>query len=217
MQKARKTRPIMNAVRMAWDLNIKAMPTSLIWSVSVWFVIETHSMLARFIAVTIANIVVLLSGVIIAKSLHPLHAESWKVWFFDSFSWKVLFSSGLLLSISLENLSRIHSTSVIWKLISVSSFVSSLFFWIFASAVVVPIRVRSNRSDDQLRSFGIALDYVRVCKPQLATVLIILIFGWPLFFVYAFLALTLAQCITMAATDEMFSQAEPLDQREQVA
>ena len=213
----RKERPTMNAFRMAWDLNIKSMPTSLVWAVSVWFVIETHSMLTRFIAISIANIVVLLSGVIIGKSLHPLHAESWKVWLFDSFSWKVLFSSGLLLTISLENLSRIHSTSVMWKLISVSSFVSSLILWIFASAVLVPIRVRSNRSDDQLRSFGIALDYIRVCKRQLATTFIILIFGWPLFFVYAFLALTLAQCITMAATDEMVAPAELLGQREQVA
>ena len=217
MKKDRTASPIMNASRMAWDLNIKAMPTSLIWAVSVWFIIETHSMLARFIAISIANIVVLLSGLIIGKSLHPLHSESWKVWIFDSFSWKVLFCSGLLLSISMENLSRIHSTSVIWKLISVSSFVSSLILWIFASVVLVPIRVRSNRSDDQLRSFGFALNYIRICKPQLATAFIILIFGWPLFFVYAFLGLTLAQCITMAATNEMFDAAEPLHQREQVA
>lgn len=217
MKKAIRARPIMNALSMAWDLNIKAMPTSLIWAVSVWFVIETHSMLMRFIAVSIANIVVLLSGVIIVKSVHPLHAETWKVWFSDSFSWKVLFFSGLLLSISLENLSLIHSTSVIWKLISVSSFVSSLILWIFASAVLVPIRLSSNRSDAQLKSFGIALDYIRLCKPQLVTAFIILIFGWPFFFVYAFLGLTLAQCVTMAATDEMFAQAETLDKREQVA
>lgn len=218
MKRVRNASPMRHALQMVWDLNIRTMPTAVVWAISFWFVIEPHSMLIRFIAISVANIVAFSSGIFIVKSSHPQQKPSWKVWILDPFSWKALLGTGLILGLSLENLSRTQTSSMAGKLFYLSIFVSSLILWLFVLVVLIPLRVQMKRTEDQLKVLRRAIDYVRYCKPYLLISFSTLLFGWPLFFVYVFLALTFAQCMTLSSSEDIVdASTSPLDMRAHIA
>lgn len=218
MKRVRNASPMRRALQMVWDLNIKTMPTAVVWAISFWFVIETHSILIRFIAISFANLAALSSGILIVKSSHSRERSSWKVWILDSFSWKALLGTGLMLGLSLENLSRTQPSSMAGKLFYLSIFVSSLILWLFVLVVLVPLRVQMKRTEDQLKVLRRAIDYVRCCKPYLLISLSAMLFGWPFLFVYAFLALTFAQCMTLSSNEDIVDASiSSLDMRVHIA
>lgn len=218
MRRIRTFSPIRQALQTVWDLNIKAMPTALIWSISFWFVIETHSLLTRIIAISVANLTVITSGILIVKKARPSQISLWKSGLLDSFSWMSLTGTGLILSLALENLSRVHDSNRIEKLFYLSIFVSSLLLWLIVSVVIVPFRIQIQLSEDRLKVVGRAVDYLRFGKRYLLVSLSILLFGWPFFFIYAFLALTFAQCMTLSSSEEVVDAAvSSLDMRVHIA
>jgi hypothetical protein len=198
MRKIRKPSPIRAALQMLWDVNIKAIPTAVLWSISFWLVIETHSLLTRILAILVASFAAFTSGVILIIASKSKPSPSWKVQLSDSLSWKLLLSTGMVLALALENVWRIHRLTLFGKFFYLSMFVSSLILWLFVCVVLVPIRIHMQR-ENNLRLFEVGILYVWRRLPYLALSLATLLFGWPLLFAYAFVGLTFSQCLTLSS------------------
>jgi uncharacterized membrane protein len=140
MRPERQLSPIRGALQTVWDLNIKAMPSAFIWAASCWFLLDTHSIFVRFLAVLIANLAALFSAIIIVKSERAKLVGSWKVLVGDPYIWKLMGGSGIILSLAIENVWRANHSNSIFKIIYLSIFVSSLIIWLFVTVVLVPIR-----------------------------------------------------------------------------
>ena len=198
MLKIRKPGQVRAAFQMLWDLNIKAIPTAVLWSISFWLVIETHSLLIRVLAILVASFAALASGVILVIVSKSKPRPSWKVQLRDSLVWKLLLGTGMVLALALENVWRIHTLTLFGKFFYLSMFVSSLILWIFVCVVLVPIRIQMQRGSN-FKLFEMGVLYVQQCLPYLALSLVTILLGWPLLIFYAFLGLTFAQSITLSS------------------
>lgn len=75
----------------------------------------------------------------------------------------------------------------------VGIFLAMVFGWLFIGIVVVPIRMQSQIQPDQSFLVKKVLDYVKQSKFSIVIGVGILLLGWPIFFIYIFLALGFAQ------------------------
>lgn len=194
------------------------MPTALIWSISFWFLIETHSLFIRTVAVVVANFAVILSSAVTARSSGSVQKPSFRALIRESSNWKILMVSGLLLDLSLANLQKIESSHWIVKLLFLSLFLSSLIFWLFICVVLVPLSSQGDRSVNDWNPLAIGINYVRFHKQYLLISLSVLLLGWPIFFVYMFLALPFSQCLTLSSIEVQINLSDSsLETREHLA
>jgi len=218
MKKIRRSSPTRGALQIVWDMNIRAIPTALIWSISFWFVLETHSMVLRILAILVANGAALFSGVLIANGSGPNLRSPRKVWLLDPLTWKLLLGTGLILALALENVWKAQASSMTERLFYLSIFISSLILWLFVSVVLVPLRFQMLPSQAVSLVFALSIDHVRRCKPYLLFSFVSLLFGWPFFFVYVFTALTFAQGLTISSSAGInHSSVSSIDLREHLA
>ena len=196
----RITKPssIRSALRALWDLNIQTMPTALVWAVSFWFIIETHSLVIRLAALFLANLATIVSAVLIVKDSPATREPNWKDSILDRFSWAMLMGTGFPLCLALENVSRLHNSNYLQKLIFLSISISCLILWFLAVSLLVPLAVRRDRFEDETIVLAEALGILQHHKRRVFTSLAVLVLAWPIFFVYAFLALTFSQCMTLS-------------------
>ena len=187
---------------MIWDLNIKAFPSAMLWAVSFWFVIESPSLLIRLGALLFANLAVIYSGLILAKRERPRSGITLSRALRDSFVWKVLIPISFILGLALQNARHQESTSVIAKYFYSSIVLSSLVLWLFASVVLIPARAYLGFQGEEITVLSIGMKIIAAHKGTLALSLAILLFTWPLFFIYIFLALTLSQSLTLQIIEE---------------
>ena len=68
-----------------------------------------------------------------------------------------------------------------------------LIGWFFVALVVVPIRLWSQIEGSHVNLLESVLSYLKANKTSVFSGLALLILGWPIFFIYLFLALGLAQ------------------------
>lgn len=207
MLRKSKPSPIRSALRALWDLNVQTMPTALVWAVSFWFILEANSLWTRLIAVCLANLATLVSAVLIVRDSPATKKPEWNDSILDRFSWAILMGTGLPFCLALENVSRLHNTNYLSKVVFLSISLSCLILWLLAVSVLVPLRVRMDRSEDAIAVFAEGLGFLQNKKRRVFTSLSVLTFAWPIFFVYAFLALTFAQCMTLSFFDDTVDAA----------
>ena len=206
------------ALEMVWDLNIRAIPSAMLWAISLWFIIETPSFLIRIAALLLANFAVLLSGSILAKLEKPRSGISILLALRDRLLWKVLFPISMILGLALQNARHQESTTIFAKYFYSSIVLSSLMLWLFASVVLIPARAIQGFHGEEIVLLSIGINFVTEHKGTLALALSILLFGWPFFFVYIFLALTLSQCMILSKIEEALQDsANPLEMRVNLA
>lgn len=200
------------ALEMVWDLNIKAIPSAMLWAISLWFMIETSSLLIRMSALLVADLAILLSGAIVAKYERPMRRNSFHLSLSDPFVRKALLPTSIILGLALQNARHQESSSLFAKYFYSSVVLSSLILWLFVSVVLIPGRAFQGFHGDEIILLATSLNVVKKNKGTLALSLSILLFGWPLFFVYIFLALTLSQCLILPKIEETLQEsANPLE------
>ena len=191
-----------SALEKIWDLNIKAFPSAMVWAVSFWFIIESSSLLIRLGALLTANLAVIYSGLILAKRERPrsgvtlLHALQ------DRFVWKALLPISFILGLALQNVRHQESTTIFAKYFYSSIVLSSLILWLFALVVLIPARAYLGFQGEEITVLSLGMKIISGHKGALGLSLSILLFTWPLFFIYIFLALTLAQSIILSKIEE---------------
>ena len=193
------------ALERIWDLNIKAFPSAMLWAVSFWFIIESASLLIRLGALLFANLAVIYSGLILARREKPRSGVTLSCALHDRFVWKALLPISAILGLALQNARHQESTTVIAKYFYSSIVLSSLILWLFASVVVIPARAYLGFQGEAITVLSLGMRLVARHKGTLALSLSILLFAWPLFFIYIFLALTLAQSLILPKLEEEMS------------
>ena len=190
------------ALERIWDLNVKAFPSAMLWAVSFWFVIESSSLLIRLVALLSANLAVIYSGLILAKREKPRSGVTLSRALHDRFVWKALLPISVILGLALQNARHQESTTVVAKYFYSSIVLSSLILWLFASVVLLPARAYLGFRGEEIAVLSLGMNLVARHKGTLALSISILLFTWPLFFIYIFLALTLAQSLTLPKMEE---------------
>ena len=195
-----------HAFQNVWDLNVKAIPTSLVWAISFWFILESPSLLIKLFAVFTANIAALASALIIMKLERPSLKIDFLSFTRDSLIWKTLHAIGILLVMSLYNVSRQSDAPPIMKLFYVSVALSVLILWIIATVALVPILAKWHASDESSNLLTIVIFLMGLQKRYLILSMSIILFSWPLIFFYVFIALTLSQSLIFSQFSELKDQ-----------
>lgn len=195
-----------HAFQNVWDLNVKAIPTSLVWAISFWFIVESPSLLIKLFAVFTANMAALASALIIMKLERPRLKINFLSFARDPFVWKTLHAIGILLVMSLYNVSRQSDASSIVKLFYVSVALSALFLWIIATVALVPILAKRQANDENSDILTIGIFLMGLQKRYLVLSMSIILFSWPLIFFYVFIALTLSQSLIFSQISELKDQ-----------
>lgn len=203
MSKRGNSSPVRDAFGLLWSLNVKAIPTAIIWAISFWFVIESQSLLIRSFAVLLASMASMVSCGLVANEWSTTSRIQWKKAFSDRFNWKIVGFSGLLIDLSLENLSIVNSRSYLWKIVFLSIFLSCLIIWLSAILVLLPLRTLEDGKVSPLDTFAKALKLVQLRKRYVFLSFAVMIFAWPIFFIYIFLALTFAQCVIISSYGDL--------------
>ena len=191
--------PLRFGLGLLWTLNFKAMPTSLLWAISLFVSIQTKSLFIRLLAISLCGIAAILGGHLIRRTLAPRAGISLAASFRDKINLGALGISGLAFAITLENVSRYSQASRSIRILMVSNFLTVLVVWLFVQVVVVPIRFTTGAGLSAKETFRLALNYITEHRKLLAISLLSLLFGWPIFFFYFLLALTFAQAMTFSS------------------
>ena len=186
------------ALATLWQLNFKVVLTSLVWSVSCIALLETSSLLTRFISLMTANAAVIASAFLIVKSYGTGVVESWRRVFTDKFNWSVLTFTSLCLLLSLENVDRYQKAQSMMRLYVVAIFASMLIGWLLTSILLIPLRIWASSKVDTNSTLAMASDYARKNGISLLLSIGVLLFAWPIFFLYLFLSLAFAQSLVVA-------------------
>ena len=203
MKGQRHPSPIRGAFQLLWDLNVKAVPSAMVWAISFWFVIESHSLVTRSAAVLLASLAAMFSSALIINESGTSTSVSWKNAMKDRFSWKIVAACGLLLDLSLENLAIADSRSYLAKLLFLSIFLSSLILWLYAVLIIVPLRTQGQGKEVPLDTVARSLNFIRLRKRDAVVSISVVFFAWPIFFVYVFLGLTFAQCVIVSSYGDL--------------
>jgi hypothetical protein len=176
-----------------WNLNFSIATISLVWSVSCIALIQVESLLVRLIAIIFANFAIVASSYLIMRSLYRKVAPTWQVVIRDRFIWAALFLTGTCLVLALENIHKYQEHSGWMRIYVVGIFFSMLVGWLFVAIVVIPLRVWSLMQENYTYSLKNTFDYSKENKFSVLLAFAIIIFCWPIFFIYLFLALGFVQ------------------------
>lgn len=180
---------------MVWDINIRAIPSAMLWAVSLWFVIESNSLLLRIAGAFLADCAVLFSAILLAKMRGAQSKIALSQSLRDPFAWKTLLPISLILCLAIQNARHQESSTVIAKYFYSSIVLSSLVLWLIASVVFIPVRASQNFHGEEVVALTAGIIFIKGHKWTLFLSVSVLLFGWPFFFIYFFIALTLAQSI----------------------
>lgn len=185
------------AFQNVWDLNVKAMPISVIWSISFWFMIESPDLPVKFFALFTANVAALASASAIVKLERPSQKMDLLSALRSSFMWKTVHPIGILLIMALHNISGHEKSSLLAKYLFLSVAISSLILWVLATVALVPIQARESLRAQEFTVLEAVVLLIGVRKRYFLFALLIILMTWPLVFFYVFIALTLSQSIIM--------------------
>ena len=147
----------------------------------------------RLVAISSANISVISSSYLLIRNAYGKEALFGKHIARDRFLLIALFLTGICLVLSLENIQKYHKASELMRSYVVGVFISMLIGWLFVAIVVVPIRMWSLIDGNQANSLKSVLTYLKQNRISVLLGFAVLLLGWPIFFIYLFLALGLAQ------------------------
>ena len=189
-----------------WDLNVKSIPAAFFWSICLIFLIQSNNLLFQAFAVAMSSLTSLLAAYIAQKPSKKSRLQSYLM---NSVFKKVLFLNfftGLLFCISLNNLTQNQSDSTQLDLVYRSISLTLFLFWIIEMVVFNTICILSisEGKDSSLTTFFFT--YLKQNKIQSLAAILILFALSPLFFVFCFVGLTLAQGIVTITGYEFFDE-----------
>ncbi len=187
------------AIATLWALNFKIMVPCLSWSVSGVILLQASSLPYRILAIIAANASSMACGCLIVNNYGAGCPNDWRTWITDKFNWAALMLSGLLLVLSIENVARFQHASRFMRVYVLAIFIAMLVSWLFISILVVPLRFYASSPVSAISTLVMTLEYIHKNRTALAVAISALLFGWPIFFLYAFLALAFAQSLLAAS------------------
>ena len=199
----KKSSALRSALSVTWDLNLRAIPTALVWAVSLLFLFQTSSLLTRLGCSVVCSVISLFNSTVVKfshKRIKPVELikspEFQKVALLNVFV-------GILFVIALSNMLDFQPASLLISVALKSSALTLLIGWMGLMLVVNPLFV-SKVSHQEAESIAeIFMLYVKHSKKEVLLTGAIVVVCAPLIFIFISIVLTLTQAITITTFEAM--------------
>jgi hypothetical protein len=199
----REISPLRGALTLVWDLNIRAIPTALVWAVSLMFIFQSPSLLTHLVCSVICSLLSLLNVAIVKFSHKRVSVgQLIKTTQFKKIAALNLFV-GILSVVALNNALNLNTSSMWASLVLKSTALSLLIIWLGLMLIFNPLYVSSIAHQESRSSAQIFMLYVGNYKKQVLLTAVIVVVSAPLIFIFISIALTLTQALTIVTSQEM--------------
>lgn len=191
------------ALTLVWDLNVRAIPTALVWAVGLIFIFQSPSLLTRLACSVVCSLLSLLNVAIVKFSHKRVRiGQLIKSAHFKKIAALNIFV-GILSVIALNNALNLNPSSIWISLVLKSSALTLLIAWMGLMLIFNPIFVSVLAQQERRSTTEIFMLYVTSYKKQVVLTGVIVMVCAPLIFIFVSIALTLTQALTVLACDEM--------------
>jgi hypothetical protein len=199
----REISPLRGALTLVWDLNIRAIPTALVWAVSLMFIFQSPRLLTHLVCSVICSLLSLLNVAIVKFSHKRVSVgQLIKTTQFKKIAALNLFV-GILSVVALNNALNLNTSSMWASLVLKSTALSLLIIWLGLMLIFNPLYVSSIAHQESRSSAQIFMLYVGNYKKQVLLTAVIVVVSAPLIFIFISIALTLTQALTIVTSQEM--------------
>lgn len=191
------------ALTLVWDLNVRAIPTALVWAVGLIFIFQSPSLLTRLACSVVCSLLSLLNVAIVKFSHKRVRiGQLIKSAHFKKIAALNIFV-GILSVIALNNALNLNPSSIWISLVLKSSALTLLIGWMGLMLIFNPIFVSVLAQQERRSTTEIFMLYVTSYKKQVLLTGVIVMVCAPLIFIFVSIALSLTQALTVLACDEM--------------
>jgi len=199
----REISPLRGELMLVWDLNIRAIPTALVWAVSLMFIFQAPNLLMALACATLSSTISLLNVSIVkfsyirVKPLELVKSPEFR---------KILLLNilvGSLFVFAVNNMLNLKPSSI-WISLSLTSIALTLFLlWIALMLIFNPIFVNALATQAAKPAAEIFMLYVNKHKKEVAITGVIVVACAPLVFFFICLVLSVTQAITIVTSEKM--------------
>ena len=199
----RGSSPLRRALALTWDLNIRAIPTALVWAISLLFLFQSPSLSTRVACSLICSVVSLINTSIVKFSYKRVKVSD----LIRNEEFKriaaVNIFVGMLFVLALSNMLHFSEASLWFSVVLKSATLTLLILWMGLMLVLNPIfvsKVAHNRTEPISLIF---MRYINSRKREVAITASIVVMCAPLIFVFISIVLTLTQALSVIASDTL--------------
>ena len=199
----RQTSSLRGALTVVWDLNVRAIPTALVWAVSLMFIFQSPNLLTQLICSLVCSLLSLLNVAIVKFSHKRVSVGHLiKTSQFKKIAALNLFV-GILSVMALHNALNLNP-SLIWiSLVLKSSALTLLIAWMGLMLIFNPLYTSKIAHQEVSSIAEIFMRYVKSYKKQVLITGVIVVVCAPLIFIFIAVVLTLTQALTILTYEEM--------------
>ena len=191
------------ALGQTWDLNVRAIPTSIAWGISLIFVLQSSSLPTRLICSVLCSLISFMNTSIvkftpIRPSIQQL-VRSREIK--NVIALNILV--GILFILALNNLFRIDLQNALYSLLLISVAITLFIGWVFIMLVLNPISILKISTASNEPIANLLIVYLQKCKKEVFLTALILLTSAPLLFVFISVTLTLTQALTVLTFERL--------------
>jgi hypothetical protein len=193
------------ALMRTWELNLRAIPTSVVWGISLVMIFQGSNLILRMIAAIVASTISLMNVAIInfsarrVKPIQFLRARKFRKFFLLNLLLGVLFV------LALNNLANFDSSPQLVSVAFASIAISLFLVWMSLMVVAGPILLSQSPSNGIEEALELVAKYFKERKFEIAITAILLVALAPIIFFFLAIALTLTQAFTIETFGEYVS------------
>jgi len=195
------------ALTQVWDLNVRAIPTSLVWGISLMFIFESPNLALRLLSSVICSMTSLLNISILNNSrIKPKTLDLLRHRPFQKLLLLDILIGGLFV-IALNNMLNLNPTSL-WLSVAIKSSAPAFFIlWMGLMLIFNPLYARhfATRTTSSIQQ--LFLLFIQKRKPEIFLTAFLLVILAPVIFVFLTIALTLTQSLTLITLDGLTFKA----------
>jgi hypothetical protein len=201
------------ALQQAWDLHIRAIPTSLLWAVSLLFIFQAPNLFARLACSFLCSVISLLNTSLLKFSYTRVRpSQLIKNSDFMAMLTLNVFIGGMFV-IALNNAVNLEIDSRLLAIAIVSTAPTFFILWLTVMLIVNPIYIMLVATKSKTPITQSLLLYLQKRKKEaIITGLIFAVFAL-IIFVFIAITLTVTQSLTIKTWEELNSEDQSQDER----
>ena len=199
----RGSSPLRGALTLVWDLNIRAIPTALVWAVSLLFLFQSSSLLTRVVCALICSVLSLVNTSIVKFSYRRVKIAD----LIGNEEFKRVAALnilvGILFVLALSNMLHFSEASLWISVALKSTTLTLLILWMGLMLILNPIFVNKVAHQKPEPISLIFMKYLKNHKREVGITAFVVVVCAPLIFIFISIVLTLTQALSVIASDNL--------------
>jgi hypothetical protein len=201
------------ALQQAWDLHIRAIPTSLLWAVSLLFIFQAPNLFARLACSVLCSVISLMNTSLLKFSYTRVRpSQLIKNSDFMAMLTLNIFIGGMFV-IALNNAVNLEIDSRLLAIAIVSTAPTFFILWLTVMLTVNPIYIMLVASKSETSITQSLLLYLQKRKREVFITGAIFVVFAPVIFVFIAVTLTVTQSLTIKTWEKLNSEDQSQDER----